>query len=84
MRRAEELTVRTNQLNATGKTFSYDELNELRQSENYNCLSANWKTNSEVRKDRLGLNKHERRLLEIGNDVNVLSGCIKGSRHCSV
>ena len=29
---------KTNQLNATGKTFSYDELNELRQSENYKLL----------------------------------------------
>ncbi len=38
LRRAEELTVRTDQLNATGKTFSYDELNELRQSENYKLL----------------------------------------------
>ncbi|MHB8062125.1 MAG: HAD-IIIC family phosphatase [Ruminiclostridium sp.] len=38
LKRAEELTVRTNQLNATGKTFSYDELNILRQSENHKLL----------------------------------------------
>ncbi len=38
LKRAEELTVRTNQLNATGKTFSYDELNELRLSENHKLL----------------------------------------------
>ncbi|MCK4258163.1 MAG: HAD-IIIC family phosphatase [Halanaerobiales bacterium] len=38
LKRAEELTVRTNQLNATGKTFSYDELNALRQSEDYKLL----------------------------------------------
>lgn len=38
LKRAEELTVRTNQLNATGKTFSYDELNTLRQSENHKLL----------------------------------------------
>ena len=33
LKRAEELTVRTNQLNATGKTYSYDELNTFRESE---------------------------------------------------
>lgn len=38
LKRAEELTVRTNQLNATGRTFSYDELNALRQSENHKLL----------------------------------------------
>lgn len=32
LQRAEELTVRTNQLNSTGRTYSYDELNELRRS----------------------------------------------------
>ena len=32
LQRAEELTVRTNQLNTTGYTYSYHELNELRQS----------------------------------------------------
>jgi FkbH-like protein len=38
LKRAEELTVRTNQLNATGRTFDYDELNEFRASENYKLL----------------------------------------------
>lgn len=38
LKRAEELTVRTNQLNATGKTFSYEELNLLRQSEDHQLL----------------------------------------------
>lgn len=35
LRRAEELTVRTNQLNATGETYSYDELNFFRKSKNH-------------------------------------------------
>jgi len=38
LKRAEELTVRTNQLNATGKTYSYDELNMLRQSSSHRLL----------------------------------------------
>lgn len=38
LKRAEELTVRTNQLNATGKTYDYDELNEFRISDNYKLL----------------------------------------------
>ncbi|MGC5015657.1 HAD-IIIC family phosphatase [Streptosporangium sp. DT93] len=32
LQRAEELTVRTNQLNSTGRTYSYDELDALRES----------------------------------------------------
>jgi FkbH-like protein len=32
LKRAEELTVRTNQLNTTGYTYSYEELDELRRS----------------------------------------------------
>jgi FkbH-like protein len=35
LQRAEELTVRTHQLNTTGYTYSYDELNELRQSDDH-------------------------------------------------
>lgn len=35
LKRAEELTVRTHQLNSTGYTYSYDELNQFRQSPNY-------------------------------------------------
>lgn len=38
LKRAEELTVRTNQLNATGKTYSYDELNEFRLSSDHKLL----------------------------------------------
>jgi FkbH-like protein len=33
LRRAEELTVRTNQLNATGRTYSYEELDRFRTSD---------------------------------------------------
>ena len=40
LRRAEELTMRTNQLNTTGYTYSYDELNHFRQSEQYKLLMA--------------------------------------------
>lgn len=38
LQRAEELTVRTNQLNATGRTFTYDELNTIRLSPDYKLL----------------------------------------------
>jgi len=38
LKRAEELTVRTNQLNATGRTYDYDELNAFRVSDNYKLL----------------------------------------------
>jgi FkbH-like protein len=38
LKRAEELTVRTNQLNATGKTYDYDELNRFRLSDDYLLL----------------------------------------------
>ncbi|HET9138358.1 HAD-IIIC family phosphatase [Actinophytocola sp.] len=40
LRRAEELTVRTNQLNSTGRTYSYEELDELRQSPDHLLLVA--------------------------------------------
>jgi FkbH-like protein len=40
LQRAEELTLRTNQLNTTGYTYSYDELNHFRQSSNYKLLIA--------------------------------------------
>ncbi len=36
--RAEELTVRTNQLNATGRTYDYDELNAFRLSDKHKLL----------------------------------------------
>jgi FkbH-like protein len=40
LQRAEELTVRTNQLNTTGYTYSYDELDELRRSPGHLLLIA--------------------------------------------
>jgi len=40
LQRAEELTMRTHQLNTTGYTYSYDELNELRQSNDHLLLVA--------------------------------------------
>ncbi len=38
LKRAEELTVRTNQLNATGRTYDYDELNAFRLSGKHKLL----------------------------------------------
>lgn len=40
LRRAEELTVRTNQLNTTGYTYSYEELDFFRQSPDHKLLMA--------------------------------------------
>jgi FkbH-like protein len=40
LNRAEELTLRTNQLNTTGYTYSYEELNEFRQSSRHRLLIA--------------------------------------------
>lgn len=40
LRRLEELTVRTHQLNSTGYTYSYDELNEFRKSRHHSLLIA--------------------------------------------
>ncbi|WP_333768941.1 HAD-IIIC family phosphatase [Streptomyces sp. IBSBF 2435] len=40
LRRAEELTVRTNQLNSTGRTYSYEELKVLRESPDHLLLVA--------------------------------------------
>ena len=40
LQRAEELTVRTHQLNTTGYTYSYDELDQFRQSEKHILLMA--------------------------------------------
>lgn len=40
LQRAEELTVRTHQLNTTGYTYSYDELNYFRQSDSHKLLVA--------------------------------------------
>jgi FkbH-like protein len=41
LKRAEELTLRTNQLNTTGRTYSYDELDTLRRSSDYRLWVAN-------------------------------------------
>lgn len=38
LKRAEELTIRTNQLNATGRTYDYDELNHFRISQDHKLL----------------------------------------------
>lgn len=38
LQRAEELTVRTNQLNASGKTYDYEELDFFRQSDSHLLL----------------------------------------------
>ncbi|HVB20486.1 MAG TPA: HAD-IIIC family phosphatase [Ktedonobacteraceae bacterium] len=40
LRRAEELTVRTHQLNTTGYTYSYDDLNAFRQSSTHKLFVA--------------------------------------------
>ncbi|NFI52324.1 HAD-IIIC family phosphatase [Clostridium botulinum] len=40
LKRAEELTVRTHQLNATGYTYSYEELEQLSKSDNHGVLIA--------------------------------------------
>lgn len=40
LKRAEELTVRTNQLNTTGYTYSYRQLNEFRQSDRHHLWVA--------------------------------------------
>ena len=40
LRRAEELTVRTNQLNTTGRTYSYDELETFSRSQDHMLLMA--------------------------------------------
>jgi predicted enzyme involved in methoxymalonyl-ACP biosynthesis len=40
LQRAEELTVRTNQLNATGYTYSYSELNQFLLSNQHKLLIA--------------------------------------------
>jgi FkbH-like protein len=38
LKRAEELTIRTNQLNTTGYTYSFESLNEFRQSKRHKLL----------------------------------------------
>jgi FkbH-like protein len=40
LRRAEDLTVRTHQLNSTGRTYSYEELDELRRRDDHLLLMS--------------------------------------------
>lgn len=40
LKRAEELTLRTNQLNTTGRTYSYEELDDFRKLDDYNLWVA--------------------------------------------
>lgn len=40
LRRAEDLTVRTHQLNSTGRTYSYEELDDLRQRDDHLLLMS--------------------------------------------
>lgn len=40
LKRAEELTVRTHQLNTTGYTYSYEELDQFRQSDKHSLMVA--------------------------------------------
>ena len=43
LQRAEELTIRTNQLNATGRTYSYDELKKFISSDKHRLLICEMK-----------------------------------------
>jgi FkbH-like protein len=63
LKRAEELTVRTNQLNTTGYTYSYEELDELRQSPRHKL----WISSLEDRHGTYG--KIGLTLLEMDQDV---------------
>jgi len=63
LKRAEELTVRTNQLNTTGYTYSYEELNELRQSPRHKL----WISSLEDRHGTYG--KIGLTLLEMDQDI---------------
>jgi FkbH-like protein len=63
LHRAEELTLRTNQLNATGYSYSYDELNFFIQSEKHRLLMA-------MLTDRFGSYGHiGLALVEQGNEI---------------
>ncbi|HEX5759079.1 MAG TPA: HAD-IIIC family phosphatase [Thermoanaerobaculia bacterium] len=63
LQRAEELTVRTNQLNTTGYTYSYEELDELRRSPRHKLLLASLE-DRHGSYGRIGL-----ALLELGPEV---------------
>jgi FkbH-like protein len=63
LERAEELTVRTNQLNTTGVAYSYDELNRFRQSADHKLLVTSLE-------DRFGsYGKIGLALIECGSEV---------------
>jgi FkbH-like protein len=63
LKRAEELTVRTNQLNTTGYTYSYEELDELRRSPHHKLLISSLE-------DRHGsYGKIGLTLIELGEEV---------------
>lgn len=63
LQRAEELTVRTNQLNSTGVTYSYEELDAFRQSDDHLLLAASLD-------DRYGTyGKIGLALVELGSEV---------------
>lgn len=63
LKRAEELTVRTNQLNTTGYTYSYEELDELRRSHRHKLLISSLQ-------DRHGsYGKIGLTLIELGEEV---------------
>jgi FkbH-like protein len=63
LQRAEELTVRTNQLNTTGYTYSYEELDALRQSPRHKL----WISSLEDRHGSYG--KIGLTLIEMGEEV---------------
>lgn len=65
LKRAEELTVRTNQLNTTGYTYSYEELDELRQSPRHRL----WISSLEDRHGTYG--KIGLTLIEMGEGIEM-------------
>jgi FkbH-like protein len=63
LQRAEELTVRTNQLNSTGYTYSYEELDQLRRSPGHRLLISSLE-------DKYGsYGKIGLTLIELGADI---------------
>ena len=74
LQRAEELTVRTNQLNSTGRTYSYDELDKLRESPDHLVLVASL-TDKFGSYGKIGL-----ALVEKGSDVWQLNMMLMSCR----
>jgi FkbH-like protein len=66
LKRAEELTVRTNQLNSTGFTYSYKELDELRQSPRHQLLISSLEDRHGTY-DKIGLT-----LIEMSPEVSTV------------